>query len=285
MKKRLEAELISIAHRILKLKNKSEISILLLETRKIYEALLVLQFVEQNQNIIQPPINIIEIESKIEANLNQNNPELISTIDDLAATNDSQQEPILETELPLKEVFNDSKPIIHLLEETEGIDDNENLVVEDDAQSKSILETKPEPIDAVLPINEPEATIVLEKQPEIIFEKNKEPQKQQISFEELLGHQYIQPTFEKKQDKPTTLNDVLGKTINFGLNDRIGFVKNLFDGSDQDFTRVVLQIETFDSFAEVEQFINNLVKPDYKNWENATDYATRFMEIIERKFS
>ena len=37
MKKRLEADLISIAHRILQLKNKSDINQLYLETQKLYE--------------------------------------------------------------------------------------------------------------------------------------------------------------------------------------------------------------------------------------------------------
>jgi hypothetical protein len=37
MKKRLEADLISIAHRILQLKNKSDINLLYAETQKLYE--------------------------------------------------------------------------------------------------------------------------------------------------------------------------------------------------------------------------------------------------------
>ncbi len=241
MKKRLEADLISIANRILKLKDKSEISILLFETRKIYEALLMLQFVEQNQNTIEPVINTLEVEAKIEASLNETNIETAQTVDDLSAEK-SPPQPVLETKLP--------------------------------------------PSENVLTIaHEPQNPAILNKKPEIISEKTNELKKQQISFEELLGHQYIEPTFEKKQDKSTTLNDTFGKTINFGFNDRVGFIKNLFDGSDQDFTRVVSQIETFGSFAEVKKFIDDLVKPDYKNWENVTDYEARFMEIIERKFS
>ena len=44
MKKKLEADLISIAHRILKLKNKSELVQLHQETQKLYEKLSVLLF-------------------------------------------------------------------------------------------------------------------------------------------------------------------------------------------------------------------------------------------------
>ncbi|HEU4495566.1 MAG TPA: hypothetical protein VFR70_00790, partial [Flavobacterium sp.] len=56
MKKKLEAELISIAHRILKLKNKSELAQLHQESRKLYEQLSVLLFVEENFEGLQPTI-------------------------------------------------------------------------------------------------------------------------------------------------------------------------------------------------------------------------------------
>ena len=46
MKKRLEADLISIAHRILQLKNKSDINQLYLETQKLYEKLTGFKFIK-----------------------------------------------------------------------------------------------------------------------------------------------------------------------------------------------------------------------------------------------
>ena len=76
MKKRLESELISIAHRILKLKNTSEIEQLLLETRKLYDALAVLKFVEDNINIVHPKIDTDLIEQKLEAILDIRQPTL-----------------------------------------------------------------------------------------------------------------------------------------------------------------------------------------------------------------
>ncbi|GGF19374.1 hypothetical protein [Flavobacterium limi] len=65
MKKKLEADLISIAHRILKLKNKSDINQLYLETQKLYEKLAVLKFVDENFDDIKPTIGYSEIESQI----------------------------------------------------------------------------------------------------------------------------------------------------------------------------------------------------------------------------
>ncbi|MFL9844991.1 hypothetical protein [Flavobacterium rhizosphaerae] len=54
MKKKLEGELISIAHRVLKLKNKSQLDQLMQETQKLYQALAVLKFVEDNFGEIKP---------------------------------------------------------------------------------------------------------------------------------------------------------------------------------------------------------------------------------------
>ena len=66
MKKKLEADLISIAHRILKLKNKSDINQLYLETQKLYEKLAVLKFVEENFDAVKPTIGQTEITSELE---------------------------------------------------------------------------------------------------------------------------------------------------------------------------------------------------------------------------
>ena len=54
MKKKLEADLISIAHRVLQLKNKSDINQLYLETQKLYEKLAVLRFVDEHFSEVKP---------------------------------------------------------------------------------------------------------------------------------------------------------------------------------------------------------------------------------------
>ena len=67
MKKRLEADLISIAHRILQLKNKSDIHQLYLESQKLYEKLALLRFVDDHFGESKPTIGQVAIEEKIEA--------------------------------------------------------------------------------------------------------------------------------------------------------------------------------------------------------------------------
>ena len=66
MKKKLEAELISIAHRILKLKNRAELDQLQQETLRLYEKISVLRFVEDNFNDVKPTIGYASAEEKLE---------------------------------------------------------------------------------------------------------------------------------------------------------------------------------------------------------------------------
>jgi hypothetical protein len=62
-------------------------------------------------------------------------------------------------------------------------------------------------------------------------------------------------------------------------------MNHLFANSSEDYNRVLSQLMTFDTFQEAKDFIENMVKPDYNNWEGKDEYAQRFMEIVEKKFS
>jgi hypothetical protein len=68
------------------------------------------------------------------------------------------------------------------------------------------------------------------------------------------------------------------------MNDRLGFIKHLFNGSDQDFNRVISQLNTRSTFKDAQNFINSMVKPDYNNWEGKDAYANRFMELVEKNY-
>ena len=69
MKKRLESELISIAHRILKLKNKSEVDQLYKESQKLYETLSVLKFYQDNFESVKSDVDEIVLDEKLEQSL------------------------------------------------------------------------------------------------------------------------------------------------------------------------------------------------------------------------
>ncbi|MBT8280943.1 MAG: hypothetical protein KJO16_05150 [Muriicola sp.] len=89
-----------------------------------------------------------------------------------------------------------------------------------------------------------------------------------------------------KSEKERSLNDKLtNKEIVIGLNDRLAFVKHLFNDSTEEFNRVLSQLNTIESADRSMAFIDNMVKPEYNNWQGKDEYATRFIALIQRRFS
>lgn len=75
------------------------------------------------------------------------------------------------------------------------------------------------------------------------------------------------------------------QVIKVDLNDRLAFVKHLFNNNMEDYNRVLSQLSTIDSEERSISFIENMVKPDYNNWEGKEEYEARFMGVIARKFA
>ena len=319
MKKRVSAELISIAHRILKLKNHSETVQLQQEAKNLYDQLTILRFYEENFELVKNEISEEVLEAKLEGK---------------QADIFERPIPVVEEIAPEKEVVVEAPVVEEKADETPAEEEKivvAELIVEDDEdEEEEVLITSME--------EEPIEEEIIEEVPVVETPKAEEPAKQ-ISFEDLLVHDYqeldfvkvedvpaevanvveavfeaptpvveeviaeVQPepvvetpkvleeevkaTFEKVSQEPkiSSLNDRLNKVISFGLNDRIGFEKKLFGGSSDDFNRVVSQLNTFDSFEEAKSFVLDFVKPDYNNWEGNEEFEARFMEIVEKKFS
>jgi hypothetical protein len=80
------------------------------------------------------------------------------------------------------------------------------------------------------------------------------------------------------------LNDILGKGIQIGLNDRLAFINNLFDQSEEDYQRVISQIQTLSSWEEAQNFIEQMIKPDYDFWEGKEEFEARFLKCLESNF-
>lgn len=110
-----------------------------------------------------------------------------------------------------------------------------------------------------------------------------------VEFRELADDNTPEQTrsnYEKQASavKSSSINDRYGTgVIKLGLNDRIAFMNNLFDGSQEDLNRVLSQINTFDSYSEAETFIEQMVKPDY-NWADKEDFEMRFMDRVKQRF-
>ena len=101
-----------------------------------------------------------------------------------------------------------------------------------------------------------------------------------------------EPRVEKKEpvEKPSSekrlasVNDRANQgPLKLGLNDRIAFVKHLFNGSQEDLDRVLNQLNTMTSISEVEDFLQ-AVKADYNNWEGKEEYEERLVEMLTVRF-
>lgn len=89
----------------------------------------------------------------------------------------------------------------------------------------------------------------------------------------------------QKSAEARSLNDSLTqKVISVGLNDRHAFVQELFDGSTEDFNRVLSQLNSIDSEERSIAFIENMVRPEYNDWKGKDEVASRFMGLITRRF-
>ncbi len=252
MKKKLESELISIAHRILKLKGKEDITKMHAEVSALYEKLSVLKFAHESFEDGIPTIGSdssffgmldkafnnkvsdnIEIEDKIYINLDE-------------VEDDNIMEPAIET---IKDM------VAQMPHETQEID--------------TIFEE-------AIPKKEP-----LEK-----------TRRKKTNLEDLAEGFEESPVFEpvsrnqsNKEDEKKTLNDTLKTNgLNIGLNDKIAFIKHLFEGKSEDYDRVISQLNTAESLNDAKYLIEDIIKPDYNNWVEKEEFEERFMQIVESKF-
>ena len=309
MKKKLEADLISIAHRILKLKNKSELVQLHQETQKLYEKLSVLKFVEENFSDVKPTIGLSKMEDLVASVFD--NEEIITedevVLDPAETENEVITEEIQEQPIPVFEEeisIEEAEEPIAVLDDKPDFEPHFELFKEEKVSSKkSKSEAKQISFEDMLgsssePIFERVQTTTIseeeEEEPlaEIEAEEAEVSEKEEMVFspafemsapEEVEEAEEVEEKLEPK--KSNLINDSFAKTISFGLNDKIAFEKQLFGGSSEDLNRVISQLSTFDTFDEAENFIEDMVKPDYNNWEGKDDYVARFMEIVEKKFA
>lgn len=336
MKKRLEAELISIAHRILKLKNKSEVDQLYLETQKLYETLAVLKFYGDNYDQVKATVAKEDLEEKLVASLETKTPEVeqenlkqvqIDTVEEVqidkvdeAEIDKTEDENLKQVQIDNEEEQVEEQEIVAAAEESEVqeeavADEPVAEEVEEPVIVGEITVDEEDEVEEEIPVIEakddldfePIFELASEEETEVEEPKAEEPKakQNQISFEDLLGHNYSEPVFVKPNDvtasvpkkeiieekaevvvdeKVSILNEKLAQGINIGLNDRVGFVKYLFNGSSEDFNRVLSQLNTFDTYSDAKNFIDEMVKPDYNNWKGQDDFEERFMELVERKF-
>lgn len=252
MKKKLESELLSIAHRVLKLTGKEDLSKMQQEVALLYQKISILNFLET------------QFDGEIPENI---------------ATNASFFD-------ALEGAFNNKI--------TDSVEVDEKVYVNiDSKEDEAIMEPAIEKIKDIV-AQMPQETSAVDDLVDEIIDSPDQPVEQDLSA---LTPNYNQlPIFAPVEDQEQqelasdppqkSLNDKF-KTTGFqiGLNDRLAYVNHLFENNNEDYDRVMSQLSTMDSFEEVSDFIENIIKPDYNDWEGKEDYETRFLETIAQKFT
>jgi len=292
MHKKLETDLMSLAHSILQMKNKENVFLLKQKAHEIYEKLSVLAFVEEYVNATP---NLKDTKEELTAVVKKAYENKKLVLEELAAVEEKETviEHVAIAPLAVENIR---------IEPAVGDNSSEEEVQEEvkDAQSNEVETKENEMEDFIAPLEEIETAAATE-QPfdaleNLIFKDTTAIDSQEgvtevletpaLTLEEELADvisvDLIADLFEPL--KPTSLNNKLQANIHIDLNDRIVFVKNLFDGSQEDFNRVVSQLNSFKTEKEAKKFINKMVKPDY-DWKNHEALENRFITIIERRFS
>ncbi|UUV22181.1 hypothetical protein [Paenimyroides aestuarii] len=309
MKKIIESDLISIAHRILKLKDKSEISSLLKETELLHNKLILLQFYEDNkfrldpsitpekllEEVTEEPSSSIFLSEDRKDDVVSFEEELITPIE-LSVTNAAA----IDAAPPVE----DSVLKIHELESEEEPEIQEDDVVEftpslhETIKTIDAIEEEIKNVEQLNPVEDAKEAVeraTLEIDPVFsiphneLFNTNDSNEKKEDTFkgsQHFVTNQSADKSTENYRQIPLnkSINDAFANKISIGLNDRIAFEKNLFNGSSDDLNRVISQLNTIESYEEAKDFIDDLVKPEFNNWNGKEDYENRFMQLVEKRF-
>lgn len=327
MKKSLENDLISLAHRVLQLRGREDLEEMKKLAGALYERLCILSFAEKHFQGPQPTIGLTEVEVALKKeaaatvqfeekpNLpKQAIPQIESTepkveqavkIENTPLPAEKQPLPEKEPEIPaFSQPSAPAEPITEIApkeEVSKTIKPKETI--ESSVPKKEEIKEEPASDDSFdlrdiavhfddLPQFEPVAKTV-SKSSEKTPEPSESPEKKVAKSKKQpqdLHHQNLdlfsstrKTINDPKYHKPS-LNETIKRGFGIGLNDRHAFIKNLFDGNQTDFKRVISQLNTFESYAEAKSFIEEQVKPDY-NWENKEEYEERFYTVIEKSMA
>jgi hypothetical protein len=285
MHKKLASDLTSLAHSILKMKKKDDVFELKQKAYEVYEKLSVLAYVEEYINNTPNPTKtkaaLLEDVLLAEENRIEKDKVEVPLPEENKVVHYLKEEEFVEEEFVSEKVVEPEE----IVEAKEIVETEENAIVEDTAEKEEAVEEKD--IEEILeqPFDELEDILFkntsnVKNDVEDVGERKTQTLEEEL--QDTISVDVMADLFKKADSK--SLNDRLQNTIQIGLNDRIAFVKHLFDNNQNDFNRVISQLNTFKTEKEARSFINKMVKPDY-DWSGGEMYETRLFEIIERRFA
>ncbi|WP_417785663.1 hypothetical protein [Tenacibaculum sp.] len=309
MHKKLASDLTSLAHSILQMKNREDVFELKQKAYEVYEKLSVLAYVEEYINNTPNPIKnreellkdvlLAEEKKRAEALVEEEKIHVESekeVVSNLIAEVEKKEELIqeeikveksteqIEKNIQKEELLEERK--VHHLEEDlkEGFEQEADEIAEKVIQgineeiiTNDIIE---QPFDELEELLHGDAEDVKNDVKDVGERKTPTLEDE---LQDTISVDVMTDLFTKAEPKKS-LNDHFQQTIQIDLNDRIAFVKHLFDGDQNDFNRVISQLNTFKTEKEAKKFINKMIKPDY-DWSEKEEYENRLLEIVERRFA
>ncbi len=250
MNQELKSEIQALAQQVLEMNGVAPLNELQMVVGDLYEKVTILKYLTENSNI-KKEATAARIEN-------------IELIEETPTVIESVVEEVINDNL-------DDQEILSTLDE--------NLFVSNEPMDESLIESATEKIKDIVAQMPPEAEQIEEFLQEVVAQ----PVMAKNDGDELVAQpEDLTINIEQRQK---SLNDRLKKGITIGLNDRIAFVKHLFNGSTEDFNRVISQLNTLSSELEALEFLNNMVKPEYNNWSGKDEYEQRFLSFIEGRYA
>lgn len=278
MKKVLEDELMSLAHRILKLRNRAEIHELKEEAAVLYEKLAVLSFAEKHFEGAKPTIKKFDVEKSIEQateeeeDVSTNYPDGTEYNEEQIYEHNTEKIKDIVSQMPYE-----SSQVDRMFEEN---DEEEN-------PSQNISETEHDIQDFGvhfddLPDFEPaenkdESDSTTEKRPP-------ENTTEDDSKKDEDDDEKTKRTNDLFPQQKKSLNDSLNQELKIGLNDRLSFIINLFLGNKEEYLDFINKINELESFEEAKAFLNEKIQKKYSFWKDKEEIANRLLYLIQKKF-
>lgn len=204
--------------------------------------------------------------------------------------------PVRTPELDKKEVAQEESATIEdeMAEESSGFNSDH---IEEFQQSVQELieeekEIENEPKKDIVPEKEVEKT---EKTKKITRTKEKEKKEAQPQRKEI---KEVEKKAEPVQDKSNSINDIINanqsgnvlanklnkkpiSNINsaIGLNDKFQYIRELFDGSADNYSTTVEKLNSFNDFDEAIKFIEQSFQ-----WDTEDSVVIKFLEIVNRRY-
>lgn len=287
MKKVLEDELMSLAHRILKLKNRADIHELKEQSAVLYEKLSILSFAEKHFEGLKPTIKKYDVEKSIEKEY-INEQENLDYPDGTEYSEDQIYEHNTEK----------IKDIVSQMPYESGQVDDLFGNQKDDSEPDLKDKTKPKPQDDVqdfgvhfddLPDFEPardesEEDNEKKNEPKSNVEQEAKDNLSQKDADEDKDKEKPKRTMDLFSQPKKSLNDSLNKELKIGLNDRLSFVNHLFKGDTKAYEKFIKEIDVLDNFEAVKSYLDQQIQDKYSYWKDKEDLANRLLHLIEKKF-